>query len=153
MSGLAQLNDWVAVSANWLGIISLAVSTYAAVTISRIRRDIVGRVTLPAIISALEDGNGQLSAMLKDFDASHRSFEVTLSVCEANLRTIVSSRSQATPRAKSLIGDIAAFRKGRLSSGAQATALDIDRAWAIYGSLSGLVEELKRITHLHQVGG
>ena len=124
-----------------------------ALTVAKVRREIAGRVTLPTIIAALEGSSSSLAAMLNDYEANRRAFDVQLAVCEANLRAVVGHGSAARPRIKSLLESIVAFRSGRGSDAASEVTLDTDRAWTIYGSLSGLIEELKRIDQVKQLGG
>lgn len=147
MAILVQISDWVALLANSLSLVSLGVSVYAAVTITRVRREVAGRATLPAIIAALEESNLILLEMLSDLDGNRRLFEAQLARCEANLRVVLASRNVAAPRARLLAERIERF------SLSDVTSSQVDEAWKIHASLVGLIEELRRVSYMQQIGG
>ena len=150
---LGPINEWVAILANWLSLASLGVSVYAAVTIARVRRDIVGRATLQMVIAALEDIDRALVEMLRDFDANHRTVAGQLARCEANLQVLVTSRNAAAPRATRIVELIAAFADRADGHAPTALSSQVDEAWKIQALLSGLLEELRRSAYMRQIGG
>lgn len=151
MSTLSQINDWVAVLANWLSLVSLVASVYAAVAIGRVRRDIAGRATLPSTIEALEDVSSDLAELMQNFELNRRVIALRFARCEGNLRAIVVSQRSIAPRARDLIVKIGAYDRAR--RGDQPIALPIDEAWTIYRALIALVEELRRLAQVHRIGG
>lgn len=151
MSVLSHVNDWVAIAANWLSLVSVVASVYAAVTIRWVRRDIAGRATLPSTIEALEDVSSDLAKLMQNFEPNHRAVALRFARCEGNLRSIVMSQRSIAPRARDLIARIGSYNE--VQSGTRPIALSSDEAWTIYTGLIALVEELRRLAQVHQIGG
>lgn len=152
MSVLTPVNEWVAVAANWLSLASLLVSIYAAVMISRVRRDIAGRVMLPGLVAALEESNRTFAVMLRDFETNEREFGLELARCEANIRVVSIAPNAAARAAKGVLAQIGAFRRRPSKVRLYKNEPKSDQAWAIYESLNGLLEELKRVSIRNQIG-
>lgn len=151
MAVLGQVNEWVAIAANWLSLVSLVASVYAALTIRRVRRDIAGRATLPSTIEALEDVSSDLAELMQNFEPNRRAVALQFARCEGNLRAIVVSQRSIAPRARDLIAKIGAYNE--MQGGNRPIALPIDEAWIIYRALIALVEELRRLAQVHRIGG
>lgn len=147
----ADINAIVSIVADWASLLSLGISTFAAVTIVRVRREVLGRVTLPDLVMALQDSNNHFATLLSDYVANERLFSLELARCEANIRALVEIRNSAAPRAKAMLSMIAEFR--RLKRGRSGEEDDGRHAWDIYSTLNGLIEELKRVQALQQIGG
>lgn len=151
MSVVSQVNEWVAIAANWLSLVSLVASVYAALTIRRVRRDIAGRATLPSTIEALEDVSSDLAELMQNFEPNQRAVALQFARCEGNLRSIVVSQRSIAPRARDLIAKIGAYDE--MQGGNRPVTLPIDEAWTIYRALIALVEELRRLAQVHRIGG
>lgn len=150
---MKEIDGWVALLANWLSIVSVLASVYAAVTIARVRRDILRRATLPGIVAALETSVRAMTDLLGSLDDNWRPIELELARCEANLRAVVNAKLSAERRARALLRDIDVLRRPRRRSAREADSARLDQAWKVYASLSGLVEELKQIALWHRIGG
>lgn len=151
---LKDLDGRVATLANWLSIISVLASVYAAVTIARVRREIVGRAALPSVIGALETSSRNLTAVGTQAEPEwHQVVDLEFARCEVYPRAVIAIRNAARRPASDLLRDIEAYRRLAGSAAPEEAGTRRDQAWRIYVSLNGLIEELKRITLWQQMGG
>lgn len=152
MSVLSHVNDWVAIAANWLSLVSLVASVYAAVAIGRVKREIIGKATLLGIVTALKQNKRAMSEMINDLERHEDLFLVELSNCEAHLRAITNSAKIASRRIKLLITQIEFYRRepGILT---RAPKPKKQQAWALYATLNGLIEKLGHVSRANQIGG
>src|ERR1700687_3562025 len=77
--------------AEWSSIFALFVSAYAAVTISRVRSQILGRVRLPSLVSEVEKKTQSIAKLMRDYESNKEQFGFQLAVCEANLKILDAS--------------------------------------------------------------
>jgi hypothetical protein len=151
--GFSDLWGVRTVAAEWASILALFVSGYAAITISRVRRQILGRVRLPALVTGLENNAKNLAKLMRDYDSNRNQIGLEMAVCEARLKLISQSiRGKAKATAKALLKRVRAY-KGQSRWFSTKPANTSDDAWELYASLNALIEELNHALEDQKVGG
>jgi hypothetical protein len=143
--------------AEWASILALFVSAYAAVTITKVRSQILGRVRLPTLASDIEKKAQSISKLMRDYESSKEQFALELRACEANLKILnLSVRGRIKPTVRALQKNIRKYN-GETFVGkmpfVRAPAKSRAEAWAIYTSLNALIEELKHTLEDQRIGG
>jgi hypothetical protein len=141
------------VIAEWASIVAVFVSAYAAYAITRVRSQILGRVRLPVLVSALEKNAKNFASLMRDYETSKDEFGLELAKCEANLKLIgasIKGRPKTTVRL--LLRSIRRYNGRGLFHGGGPRD-DRNSAWGIYRPLNGLIEELKNTVEEQRYGG
>lgn len=126
----------------WASVLSVAVSGYAAVTIKRVRSQILGRVHLPRLKNEIKSVTSALSTALSNYNNDKRQFELNLARCEAHLKKL-KGVVKGTPHTttKKILKKIKGFNRSS------------DEAWEIYTLMNMLIEELKHALEDQKFGG
>jgi hypothetical protein len=141
------------VIAEWASILALFVSGYAAITISRVRKQILGRVRLPILVSSLEKNAKNLASLMREYETNKNQISLEMAICETRLKLL---RQSIRGRPKAAVR--ATLRLVREYKG-QSRWLRVkpkntsDDAWALYESLNALIEELNHALEDQKVGG
>jgi hypothetical protein len=77
--------DWLSTSADSLSLVSFGLAVYTALTVSRIRRRIVGRARLPGLIEEVVSAKDELLLALKETGPDDRDLKLVLVRTEAHL--------------------------------------------------------------------
>ena len=139
--------------AEWASIIALFVSAYAAYAITRVRSQIIARVRLPALVSALEKNAKNFASLMREYDTNKEEFELELARCEATLKLIGASiRGRPKGTVRLLLRSVSRY-SGRAIFYRREPHDSRNSAWGIYTSLNGLIEELKNAVEEQRYGG
>jgi hypothetical protein len=136
-----------------ISICSLLVSSYAALTIRRVRADLINRATLPTLLKALDAHIVALGNCMQDYDKNKTDFEAELAGCGANLTSIGQKITDPTKViVTSLQWKIARYKGPFLFSrkGPQNSEQD---ARAIYNELITIRQQLKNFLEEQRLGG
>jgi hypothetical protein len=85
---LSDAGNWASLASLVISIFSLLVSSYAALSIRRVRTDLINRATLPALSNALDRHVVALGGYMQDYEKNKNDFEAELAGCGANLTSI-----------------------------------------------------------------
>jgi hypothetical protein len=141
-------------AAEWASILAFFVSLYAAVTITRVRKQILGRVRLPNLLELIKNDAHNIVKLMPDYDERRDEVGLELRKCEAHLKALLRS----VPR-KDKISTGTVLKRIREYNGQRYFIFSIrpknnrDDAWEIYTVLNALIEELKVILEDQRLGG
>jgi hypothetical protein len=139
--------------AEWASIVALFVSAYAAVTIRSFRRQILGRVRLPALVSGIELNAKNLAKLMREYEENKDQVGLEVSVCATRLKLLlVSIKGPPKTSIRSILKQIRRY-KGQSRVFPVAVQNSREDAWRLYESLNALIEELKHVLEDQRVGG
>jgi hypothetical protein len=139
--------------AEWASIVALFVSAYAAVTIRSVRRQILGRVRLPALVSGIELNAKNLAKLMREYEENKDQVGLEVSVCATRLKLLlVSIKGPPKTSIRSILKQIRRY-KGQSRVFPVAVQNSREDAWRLYESLNALIEELKHVLEDQRVGG
>jgi hypothetical protein len=142
---LSDAGNWASLASLVISIFSLLVSSYAALSIRRVRTDLINRATLPALLNALDRHVVALGGYMQDFEKNKNDFDAELAGCGANLTSIQQKITDTTKvNVYSLQWKIARYKGQFLFSrkGPQNSEQD---ARTIYNGLIAIQQQLKII--------
>jgi len=85
---LSDAGNWASLASLGISICSLLVSSYAALSIRKVRADLINRATLPALLRALDEHVVALGGYMQDYEKNKNDFAAELAGCGANLTSI-----------------------------------------------------------------
>jgi hypothetical protein len=85
---LSDAGSWASLVSLAISVFSLIASSYAALAIRRVRRELISRATLPALSKALGQHLDTLGNYLQDYENTRNDFAAELAGCEANLQSV-----------------------------------------------------------------
>jgi hypothetical protein len=135
--------------AEWASILALLASGYAALTVKKIRADMMARVRLPDLVSAIDRHASEIVRAMPGFDTDEGRAAVAavLARCVPDLEAVIARGADAA-RVRALIDRIDVCRNGSLR-GKKAK----DEVWAIWASLAGVLTALNNLIQDRYVGG
>lgn len=129
--------------AEWVSLLSLIVSGYAAWAITRVKSQILGRVRLPTLVSDIEKNAKNLAALMREYEANVEPVGLEIAKCGAHVKVLaLSIKGPARASIRDLNRKIKFYqgKKGWLYvASPRNTRQD---AWHIYEAMNALIEEL-----------
>lgn len=155
LQGIPDLFGARTAISEWLSIIAAFFSVYAALTVGKIRGQMLGRMKLPNQISKLRKVAKNIPELMSNYATNTEAIDLELAKSESNLKTLLRTiRGQPRGTAQNLLKSVQSYRGNRkldwLFSTEDKTDSDV---WKMYSAMNVLIEELKDAVEEQRIGG
>jgi hypothetical protein len=150
---LSDAGSWASLASLAISIFSLLVSSYAALSIRRVRLDLISRATLPALSNALDRHIAAIGGYMQDYEKNKNDFAAELAGCGVNLASIQQKIPDWTKvNVLPLQGKIYRY-KGQFVFSRKGPQNSEKDARAIYNDLLAIQQQLRNFLEDQRLGG